>query len=75
MSQLRVEGQQDVVPVAVNVVTYQGYRGDVFVGVADAGGVVVGVQDGAHAETGRGGRVGDQIDEDLVAGRRSASLV
>ena len=59
----------------MEVVSYQGYRCDVFVGVADAGRVLAGVQDGAHAQTGCGGCVGDQVDDHLVAGQRSPSPV
>src|SRR5674476_863742 len=53
----------------------QGYRGDVFVAVADADRVLAGVQDGAHAQLGRGAGVGDQVDDDLVAGQRPPSPV
>jgi len=59
----------------VEVVSDQGQGGDVFVAVADAGGVLAGVQDGVHAQAGCGGGVGDQVDDDLVAGQWSSSPV
>jgi hypothetical protein len=59
----------------VEVVSYQGYRCDVFVGVADAGWVLAGVQDGAHAQSGCGGGVGDQVGDHLVPGQWSSSPV
>lgn len=68
-----------VVPVAVEVVGGEGDPGELFVGDLDAGGVVALVEAGVDLEAGAGGGVGDQIDDDLVAGewatRGSAAYV
>ena len=57
----------------MEVVSDQGYRCEVVGAVADACGVLAGVQDCAHAQTGRGGGVGDPVDDDVVAFQRSSS--
>ena len=66
---------QAVIPVAVEVVAGDGQGGHVLVADLDAGRVGAGVEFGADGEPGAGGGAGDEVDDDFVAGQRSAAPV
>jgi len=59
----------------VEAVGGEGHGGELFVGDLDAGGVVALIETGVDLEAGAGGGVGDQVDDDLVAGEGPASPV
>jgi hypothetical protein len=52
----------------VEIVAGDGQGVDVFLGVFDAGGVLVGVEDTVDGQSGGRGGVADQIDDGLVSG-------
>lgn len=62
----RVGRCEGVVPLTVEVVAFDGQGLDLLLGVSQAGGVIGGVQDAVDAQPGGCGRVGDQVDDDLV---------